>query len=91
MSLSLKDKKLLAEWIGMEFLPGNSYRAWEEFDKNWKPDTNHRQFKEVWSNLTIDQTNQILSNLVVIDPGYMAHLILNDLPRVCKAVIEVIK
>lgn len=101
MSLSLEDKKLLAEWLYPKGFWDNEMEDWivkkskssiHVFGvSEWDPDINHEDFKEVWNKLTIDQTNQILCNLVVIDPGYMAHLILNDLPRVCKAIIEVIK
>lgn len=92
MSLSLKDKKVLAEWMGMVFLPGNELENWGKFHKAWNPDTNLKQFKEIWNNLIIQEIRLVIDELNTnMRPDTIAYLIFNDLPRVCKAVIEVIK
>jgi len=94
--VKLEQKKIVLEWLGWVL---DGYFK----DQNgkgraldlWNPDTNHNDFKEVWDKLTDDNKSQLMwklskTNTVEHFPSAIS-LILNDLPQVMEAVMEVIK
>jgi len=103
--MKLKDKKFLVKWLGytiekdptgrLEYFI-NGHR--QMFLREWNPDTNPEQFKEVFNKLDVEQRK--LSEQIYLEsnnPYYNNHadsgieILLNDLPRIVQAVIEVIK
>ncbi len=110
--MKLEDKKRLVEWMGWDVFeheeehegfsePTGEDCIWKNdgffcFLKEWNPDTNHEQFKEVWNKLTIGMKEHICRSLEIdrkfdyVEIG-LAELILNDLPKVMDAVMEIIK
>jgi len=102
--MKLEDKKLLAEklmgWtllaqtyaVGIYF-PKDKFKFWIN---DWNPDTNPEQFKEVWNKLTLQQQMDIAKDLSENRKEYdniinAFNHILDDLPKVMDAVLEVIK
>jgi len=87
-----EDKKMLAEWMGWTF---NGYQFLGEMpnggihEMNWNPDTDHKQFAEVWNKLTEFQRHTVLGGFGTY---YLAfNECLNNLPKVMEAVLTVIQ
>lgn len=67
--------------------------------RKWNPDTNHEQFKEVFNSLDIVQRTKVYKKLGCYDDDFsrsiqcdiISDLILNELPKVMRAVVQVIK
>ena len=55
----------------------------------WNPDTNHEQFAEVWNKLSEAQQKIVIIKCANNQLAFI-HLMLNDLPKVIKAVMEVV-
>jgi len=89
--MNLEDKKFLAEWMGRSD-PGYFTNGMEKIEHVWDPDTAHEQFKEVWNKLTKDEHTRIMhKTLIGNSKDYFSTVLLNNLSKVCQAVIEVIK
>jgi len=104
--MDIESKKFLAERMGWEsehpkgglvfFImtkdePVNTILKSFMADK-WNPDTNHEQFKDVWNKLTDNQRTQVeIKTIHNSVRGSFVWILLNDLPKVVKEVIEVLK
>ena len=110
--MKLKDKKFLAEWMGFKTRPSedsfeiffddralflnDDYRNRWIWELHWNPDTDHKQFAEVWIKLSYDQKISVKNTMVTPTQNYsptvmFADRIIFDLPEVMVAVLEVLK
>ena len=103
--MDIEEKKFLAEWMGWRIeyhgggevidCPQGRIPGIMSF-REWNPDTDHKQFAEVWNEMCDVQQGMVerlvekkvkLSGLTI---DFVSEL-LNDLPKVMDAVLEVIK
>ncbi len=98
--MTLEDKKFLAEWMGWEIgrdytpqMTGIFFRNGNKIyrEVKWNPDTDHKQFAEVWNKLDDKQRFAVSTFLYEMDEPSFISIILNDLPKVMEAVLEVLK
>jgi len=95
-----KDKKFLAEWMG-DAMPTAIYDERNMYDivpkdreymEFWNPDINHEQFKEVFNRLPTHMGISLIRRFgVEKNPQKYCDIILNNLPKVMDAVMEVIR
>ena len=98
--MELSSKKALAEWMGYHFIQ-NSHpeRFFEQTGEHayiqmgnldsWNPDTDHKQFAEVWNKLSELQQEQALWYMPQDEEP--VDRVLNNLPKVMDAVLEVLE
>jgi len=96
--MKLEYKKFLAEWMGWSLYNGST--GWVITKEGmsvthldiWNPDTNHEQFKDVWNKLGGEQIYKVIEKTGTRQKAMLfANILLNDLPKVMDAVMEVIK
>ena len=81
--MDLEDKKVMAEFLGWEFLEGqNAYdyvaSDGREIDLlNFNPDTSHEQFYEVWEKMTPGQQSTVLQNCESMDTAEIISALLS--------------
>jgi len=97
--MEIEDKKILAEWI-LKIVDGDILRTrylnghfLEIKLKDWNPDKNHNQFKEVFDKLDPIIWPEVIKNLPDVPDNfwYGCYFMMNHLPKICQALIEVIK
>ena len=113
--MTLEEKKMLAKFMGYQVKHPHKNRDWLTgfYRKNesgkgmygtlwedWNPDTDHKQFAEVWLKLGLGLQTHLNDLLCGRDSlkfrkheeyeTHLAHLILTDLPKVMSAVIELL-
>jgi len=105
--ISEDDKKFLAERLGYVWQPGlvsfdgepHTFNGTTSVGPNWSVDTRHKQFKDVFNSMDITKRTSIYKKLGCyyndfnrsISEDIVADRILNNLPKVCQAAIDVIK
>ena len=100
--MKLEDKKFLAEWMGWKVHRryGLDDVLWFELDfgdksisiTKWNPDTDHQQFAEVWNKMQTWKQDMVNERILPIySPSHFVTEVLNSLPKVMEAVLEVLK
>ena len=94
--MNIDQKKKLAEWMGWHWndVWNSICKSLDESPKNaiiiehWNPDTNYKQFADVWNNLNPEQVSEVVKgsydNIEFVD------MVLNDLPKVMNIVLDVL-
>ena len=99
--MKTEEKRELAEWMGKTV---SFHKGWTKIDNDyadqWNPDTDYKQFAEVWNTMDGRLQNEVLSKFGIEDEETgerilcktgAVGMILNDLPKVMGAVMEVIR
>ena len=94
--MKLDDKKFLAEWMGYKFYSNaQGVLYYNENDSHivinqWHPDTDHKQFTEVYKKMTREQQLR-MGMLIAKHNCWPYDIILNKLPKVMEAVLTVLR
>jgi len=92
--MKLEDKKILAEWMGYEFIDylhvkdeNGNYIA---DGREWMGDDDYHNFAKVWNKLKLGDRLNIETRMME-DEFSISDVLLNHLPRVMRLAMEAIK